>query len=293
MLTWPNGTDSEMAEALYHHYQNVVDPENPSMTASGSGPSYAPTLLEQPPQKKKKKAIPNKKMANTTTTESVAKDLTVTEPIYVSCKNFQKTRRPEDASPVTYRNDRDIANLIERSISKLIPTIADEAVRRLNLHVVDMNITRLRDSVDSRQIGRALEWQCPADIIPAVQQRLLNQIQNGEFVEFHLLFPSHAPPLTNNYLVDIVDNNEGEPSISIGKTHSRAKIANFQSWLKAWNIYLRCMIHFHSSYHPASVLPITDNTICLYLHISIMVTIWMVVQTSVSIKSHSPMGQSI
>ena len=43
-----------------------------------------------------------------------------------------------------------------------------------------------------------------------------------------------------------MDNNTGEPSISIGKTHSRVKIANFQSWLKAWNIYLRCMIHFHS-----------------------------------------------
>ena len=106
-------------------------------------------------------------------------------------------------------------------------------------------------SVERRGTQFASKWsslgrQCQADIIPAVQQRLLHQIQNGEFVEFHLLLPSHAPPLTNNYLVDLVDNNAGEHSISIGKTHSRVKIANFQSWLKAWNIYLRCMIHFHS-----------------------------------------------
>ena len=203
-----HGTDSEMAEALYHHYQNVIEPENLSTTASG--PSHAPTTLEQPPQKKKKKAIPNKKIANTatTTTESVAKDLTVTEPIYVSGEN-RKNRRPEDAGPVTYRNDGDTADLIERSISKLIPTIADEAVRCLTLHVptssatatppvlhdmdvVDMDITRLRDeALNSHQIGRASERQCLADIISAVQKRLLNQIQNGEFVEFHFLLPSH------------------------------------------------------------------------------------------------------
>ena len=109
-----------------------------------------------------------------------------------------------------------------------------------DMDVVDMDITQLRDeALNSHQIGRASERQCPADIIPVVQQRLLNQIQNGKFVEFQLLLPSHAPALTNNYLVDIVDNNAGE-------THSRVKIANFQSWLKAWNIYLRCMIDFHS-----------------------------------------------
>ena len=115
-----HGTDSEMAEALYHHYQNVIESENPSTAASGPGPSHAPTLLEQPPQKKKKQAKSYNKMANTATTESVAKELTVTEPIYVSGENFKKTR-PEDAGPVTYRNDREIADLIERSISKLIP----------------------------------------------------------------------------------------------------------------------------------------------------------------------------
>ena len=82
-----------------------------------------------------------------------------------------------------------------------------------DMDVVDMGIARLRDkALNSRQIGRASERQCPADIIPVVQQRLLNQIQNGEFVKFHLLLPSHAPPMTNNYLVDIVDNNAGEPS---------------------------------------------------------------------------------
>ena len=83
-------TNSEMAVTLCHHYQNVIEPENLLTTASG--PSHAPTPLEQ---KKKKKAIPNKKMANTATmtTESVVTDLTVTEPIYISNENFQKTRQ--------------------------------------------------------------------------------------------------------------------------------------------------------------------------------------------------------
>ena len=54
-----HGTDSEMAEALYHHYQNVVESENTPTTASSPGPSHAPTLLEQPSQKKKKQAKPN------------------------------------------------------------------------------------------------------------------------------------------------------------------------------------------------------------------------------------------
>ena len=154
-------------------------------------------------------------------------------------------------------------DLIKRSITKLIPEIAGEAVRQINNQLptsvpttatppvydqdIDMDVVRLRNAaLSSRQTGRVPEHQWPADIIPAVQQKLLNQIKNGEFVEFNLLLPSHAPPLTHNYLVDIVDNNAGEPSISIGRAQPRAWINNFQAWLKVWNIYLRCLIHFHS-----------------------------------------------
>ena len=68
-------------------------------------------------------------MSNTATTESIAKDLTVADPIYVSGENLKKKRRPEDA------------DLIERLISKLIPTIADEAVWCLNLHVPTSSAT--------------------------------------------------------------------------------------------------------------------------------------------------------
>ena len=255
-----HGTDNEMAEAQLHHHQHAGDPAQP-----GSGPSISAFDLERPPQEKKKKKSKNmlNKIVptNMVTTEPVADEVIATEPNYIASHQFPQLR-PVYAA--TYLNDGELADLIKRSISKLIPTIAGEAVRQMNRQIptstpttdtpllypdqdIDMDVIRLRDdALNSRQIGRVPGHPWPADIIPAVQQKLLNQIQHGEFIEFNLLLPSHAPPLTDNYLVDIVDDNTGEPSISIDRAQSRAKIFNFQSRLKAWNIYLRCLVHFHS-----------------------------------------------
>ena len=57
-----HGTDGEMAEAVFHHFQHAVDPDIPS------------ALDEEPREKKKKKVknTPNKKVSIDTATEPVA-----------------------------------------------------------------------------------------------------------------------------------------------------------------------------------------------------------------------------
>ena len=141
----------------------------------------------------------------------VATGIMETELRYIAGHQFPQVQQPADAT--TYVNDGNLADLIERSITKLIPEIAGEAVQQINNQLptsvpttdtlpvydqdIDMDVVRLQNAALSlHQTGRVPEHQWPADIIPAVQQKLLNQIKNDEFVEFNLLLPSHAPPLT-------------------------------------------------------------------------------------------------
>ena len=128
---------------------------------------------EEPREKKKKvKNTPNKKVPIDAATEPVATGIMETESRYIAGHQFPQVQRPADAT--TYVNDGNLADLIERSITKLIPEIAGEAVRQINNQLptsvpttatppvydqdIDMDVVRLRNvALSSRQTGRVPE----------------------------------------------------------------------------------------------------------------------------------------
>ena len=173
---------AEMAETLHQHYQQLTEPTS---AQSESSPSRTGPSQDRPQRKKRKSSPPKQSTVSTASDEALA-----TEPSYTSGENYLQNSRPADVG-TAFHSDGEIADLIERSITRLIPSIADKAVRRLHMQTtasptislehdqdVDMDITRLRDeALHSRQAGRVLDRHCPANILPVVHQKVLHQIK--------------------------------------------------------------------------------------------------------------------
>ena len=87
-----------------------------------------------------------------------------------------------------------------------------------------------------------------ADILPAVPQKIQQQIKNGEFINFNQLLPSASPISTDDYAIKINQEPSSglNASISLVPRHQRQpKICDFNSWLTAWNTFIRCTTFYH------------------------------------------------
>ena len=183
----------------------------------------------------RKRSFPHWAITRSTTEEEkeifTGKTINRYHVIFSRCRQPNQPTPPQNSCPAdvgtAFRSDREIADLIERSIARLIPSIADESVRYLHTQMTasptisfehdqdaDMDITRLRDeALHSRQAGWVPDHHCPATFLPAVHRKVLHQIKNGEFVEFNLLLPSHAPA-TNNLVSRWAFHIDWETSVS-------------------------------------------------------------------------------
>ena len=101
------------------------------------------------------------------------------------------------------------------------------------------------NSMNRRQVDSTQQAQFPADIMPAVSEKNRKAVEKGEFIDLGTLLPSLTPQDPNMKFQLLSPNAAGDTVLAIGSHSQRKKISSFESWLKAWNIYLRCMVICH------------------------------------------------
>jgi len=71
-------------------------------------------------------------------------------------------------------------------------------------------------------------------------------IDKSEFVNFDLLLPNREPVLNDEYTSKVIRGSS--PSVSlVPKNQTKPKVVDFNSWMVAWNNFLRCLSLFFPS----------------------------------------------
>lgn len=83
----------------------------------------------------------------------------------------------------------------------------------------------------------------PADLLPAIDEKVVRKIKRGEFVDFTLCMPSFGCQERHPIVTPTVNSN-GDPAWRVGSSSPRGKITFFSDWLVAWNTYVRCVTYF-------------------------------------------------
>ena len=79
--------------------------------------------------------------------------------------------------------------------------------------------------------------------MPPLPQSVINNIRNGEFVNFDNLLPNRAPATSDEYTFKVMGGST--QSVELVPKHQRkTKVTDFNSWMVAWNNFLRCFSYF-------------------------------------------------
>ena len=92
------------------------------------------------------------------------------------------------------------------------------------------------------------------NLLPPISEKPLREIKNRDFVDLNSLLPTAlydgTSELDNLYL-KVNPTANGEQQLSFASKNSRKrKITDFQSWLEAWNIFIRTMVFYHPELGP-------------------------------------------
>eukprot|EP00112_Aurelia_sp_Birch-Aquarium-sp1_P016618 Seg3784.4 transcript_id=Seg3784.4/GoldUCD/mRNA.D3Y31 product="hypothetical protein" protein_id=Seg3784.4/GoldUCD/D3Y31 len=103
-------------------------------------------------------------------------------------------------------------------------------------------------------------------LLPPLSEKVTKEIKNKEFINFNNLLPNmlyDASSELDNLYLKVNPNSNGEQSLSFSsKNDKKKKISDAASWLEAWNIYIRAMVHFHPELAPE--LLVYQESICTY-----------------------------
>ena len=84
----------------------------------------------------------------------------------------------------------------------------------------------------------------PADLLPAVDAKVIKKIKKGEFVDLSLCLPTLSPHNKVPIMTPTI-NSDGDPAWKVDSSVPRGKIRNFSDWVLAWNNYVRCVSYFY------------------------------------------------
>ena len=92
------------------------------------------------------------------------------------------------------------------------------------------------------------------NLLPPISEKPLREIKNRDFVDLNSLLPTAlydgTSELDNLYL-KVNPTANGKQQLSFASKNSRKrKITDFQSWLEAWNIFIRTMVFYHPELGP-------------------------------------------
>ena len=86
----------------------------------------------------------------------------------------------------------------------------------------------------------------PADLLPALDPKIIRKIKKGEYVELSLCLPTLSPQPKTPVATPVI-NSDGHPAWQLESSVARGKNREFSDWMVAWNAYSRCASHFFPS----------------------------------------------
>ena len=91
-------------------------------------------------------------------------------------------------------------------------------------------------------------FHSPLSSLPPLSPSLIKAMKEKDFIDFNKLLPCalYDSSPTPNYLLQVQQGDQGEGSLSLTQTRRQTqKISGILSWIEAWNVYVRGMVHFH------------------------------------------------
>lgn len=103
----------------------------------------------------------------------------------------------------------------------------------------------------------------PISSLPPLTPKIMKAMKDKEFIDLGNLLSKalyETAPHTS-YSVQVNTGPDGDESVAMTPSRrSQGKIFNFSSWLEAWNVFIRGMVHFHP--HLASELLAYQEHFC-------------------------------
>ena len=114
--------------------------------------------------------------------------------------------------------------------------------------------------------GNPLQALVGTPLLPPLSEKVMKEIKNKEYINFNTLLPNtlyDASAELDNLYLKVNPSSNGEQSLSFASKNDRKKkIFDAASWLEAWNIYIRAMVHFHPELAPE--LLVYQESICTF-----------------------------
>ena len=89
--------------------------------------------------------------------------------------------------------------------------------------------------------------------LPPLSPKLIKAMKAKEYIDLNTLLPNSLYDTTANqsYSLQVQPGGSGDETVSLTQTGRTAqKITNFVTWLEAWNVFIRGMVHFHPHLAP-------------------------------------------
>ena len=83
----------------------------------------------------------------------------------------------------------------------------------------------------------------PADLLPALDAKVIKKIKKGEFIDLALCLPSFSPEARLPIVTPTI-NSDGDPAWKLDTSTGRGKIRDFSDWMVAWNAFSRCLSYY-------------------------------------------------
>ena len=120
-----------------------------------------------------------------------------------------------------------------------------------HVHTISKNVGKLRTEAENRRrittpspVTNPPPYTPPADLLPALDEKLIKKVKKREYVDLTLCLPSFSPLDRQPVVTPAFDAN-GEPSWKVTSSTPRGKISTLSDWLVGWNTYVRCVNYFY------------------------------------------------
>ena len=260
----PRGSSDILAARLYHHFHrppaldglpgtiNVSQPVNASVAVPVVATSNQSILVPGVTQNaitisdvrnEFRLMIPELVSALSGVHPSVSVNVPV--PVITNANPNFNNPNPSSTNPNSNFDNGNNENTVAANSNNLNTVAANP-----NVNTVPANTFNPFSGVDNyiatNSLGSLLNFH-PAsrhnsDILPPLDEKIINTIKQGKFVEFDSLLPQ---PHSSSSMQGFIIQQEGEACSVIPRSQQKSRIVNFYHWFVAWSIFARVYIHFH------------------------------------------------
>ncbi len=96
-------------------------------------------------------------------------------------------------------------------------------------------------------------FHSPLSSLPPLSPKLIKCMKAKEYIDLNTLLPNSLYDTTSDqsYSLQVQPGVGGDETVSLTQTRRTAqKITSFLTWLEAWNVFIRGMVHFHPHLAP-------------------------------------------